>query len=110
MQDPKPAPQVRKKKKKKKGKKVGQIKAVGEGLEGFVDWVDPIVSELTEEREDDMSNLTVGFFARMCKWAISAKGETTLGSEVPGDKSMKRSGPYEVAQKSPTVITMDSLE
>ena len=31
-------------------------------------------------------------------------------SEVPCDKHSKRSGPDEKAQKSPTVITVDSLE
>ena len=30
-----------------------------------MDWVDPISSELTEEKEDDMSNLAVGFAAWM---------------------------------------------
>ena len=38
-------------------KKVGQIKATGTGLEGFVDLVDPISSEPAEERDDDMSSL-----------------------------------------------------
>ena len=37
VQDPKSAPQAVKKKKGKKGKKVGQVKATGAGLEGFVD-------------------------------------------------------------------------
>ena len=36
------------------------------GLEGFVDWVDPISSELVEGREDDMSNFDAGFVAWMC--------------------------------------------
>ena len=36
MQDPKPVPQEAKKNKKKK--KIGQAKAAGTGLEGFVDW------------------------------------------------------------------------
>ena len=35
----------------KKAKKVGQIKAVGAGLEGFEDWVDLISSEPVEGRE-----------------------------------------------------------
>ena len=46
-----------KKKKGKRGKKVGQVKDTGAGLEGFVDRVDPIASEPVEEREDDMSSL-----------------------------------------------------
>ena len=65
-QDSRPAPQAAKKKKK------GKIKAAGVGLEGFLDWVDPNASDLTEEKEDDMSSLTVGFFARMHKRAMSA--------------------------------------
>ena len=55
-QDSQPAPQATKKK-RKKAKKVGQIKAIGAGLEGSVDWVDPISSEPAEEREEDMSSL-----------------------------------------------------
>ena len=31
-----------KKKKSKKGKKVGRVKAMGIGLEDFLDWADPI--------------------------------------------------------------------
>ena len=34
-----------------------------------VEWVDPISSEPTEEREDDMSNLAAGFSTRMCPQA-----------------------------------------
>ena len=34
--------------------------------------MDPIVSELAKEREDDMSNLLVGFSAQMCKQVASA--------------------------------------
>ena len=64
--------------KKKKAKKGGQTKAVGAGLEGFVDWTNPTASEPTEKREDDMSSLTAGFAARMCKRATSTQGETTL--------------------------------
>ena len=78
---PKAAPQATEKKKRKKAKKVGQIKAADAGLDGFVDWVDPISSEPAEEREGDMSCLVVGFYARMRKWAGSAQGETTPGFE-----------------------------
>ena len=60
------------KRKRKKAKKVGQIKAVSIGLEGFMDWVDLISSEPVEEREDDMSILDARFVARMRKQAISA--------------------------------------
>ena len=52
VQDPKPAPQAAKEKKKKK---VERVKAVGEGLEGFVDWGEPTASEPAKEKEDDMS-------------------------------------------------------
>ena len=37
-----------------------------------MDWVDPIVSESAEEREDDMSNLVVGFSSWIRKQATSA--------------------------------------
>ena len=69
------------KKKRKKTKKVGQAKAVGAELEGFVDWVDPISSEPTEEREEDMSSLATGFTSRMHKRVESAQRKTTFGSE-----------------------------
>ena len=52
---------------KKKKKKVGQVKATSEGLEGFVDWTDPTVSKSAEEIEAKMSSFTVGFAARMHK-------------------------------------------
>ena len=32
-----------------------------------MDWTDPIVSESTEEREAEMSSLTIGFVAWICK-------------------------------------------
>ena len=57
-----------------------------------MDRVDPIASDPTEEREDDMSSLVAGFSARMRKRAASAQGKTTPGFEVPGRKSPKRSG------------------
>ena len=98
------------KKKKKKRKRVRQIKDADVGLEGFMNWVDLIVSESTEEREDDMSNLTAELVAWMCKRATSTQGETTPGSKVPGGKRLKRFGLDEEVQKSPAVITVDSLE
>ena len=91
-------------------KKKGRIKAVGAGLEGFVEWVDSIASDPAKEREDDMSSLAVGFAAEKCKRAASAQGETIPGSKVYGRKCSRRSGPHEEAQKSSTVINMDSLE
>ena len=82
VQDPKPAPQVEKKKK-------GKIKATDAGLEGFVEWVDSIASDSAEERKDDLSNLTARFASRMRKQAASAQGDTTPGSEVSGEKCSK---------------------
>ena len=65
-----------KKKRRKKEKKLGKAKAAGEGLEGFVDWVDLITSEpikeRDDERDDEMSSLAVGFIVRMHKQAASA--------------------------------------
>ena len=58
------------KKKRKKVKRARQTKDLSEGLEGFLDWVDPSSIEPTEEGE--MSNLIVGFAARMCKWDVRA--------------------------------------
>ena len=58
--------------KRKKAKKVGQIKVAGAGLEGFMNWVDPISSEPTKKREADMSNFAAIFFTWMCpqaKWS-----------------------------------------
>ena len=82
--------------------KVGQVKPVGTGLEGFVGWVNlptretqgdrpapQTASEPAEESEQDMFSLTVGFVVRMRKRVTSAQGETTPGSEVPGGKHPK---------------------
>ena len=111
-----------KKKKRMKGKKVGQAKFPGAGLEGFVNWVNPspptgeirgvhLVSQIpSEPAEVDMSSLVTGFAAPMRKRVASAQGETTPDSDVPGGKRPKWSGPDEEAQKSPTVITVDSSE
>ena len=57
-QDSQPVPQAVK---RNKAKNVGHIKAIDVGLKGFMDLVDPISSESTEGREDDMSNLAIGF-------------------------------------------------
>ena len=69
-----------------------------------------IASELAEESGDNMSSLDVGFAARMRKRVASDQRETTLGSEVPGDKRPKQSGLNEAFQKFPVVITLNSLE
>ena len=45
-------------KNKKKKKKKGNILVVSVGLKGFVDWVDPTVSDPVEKREDNMSSLS----------------------------------------------------
>ena len=55
--------------------------------------MDPTANELAKEREDGISSLAVGFVVWMCKRAASSYGETTPGSEVPGSKSLKWSGP-----------------
>ena len=85
------------------------------GLEGFVDWVNSIpptgetqgvrpiphiAKDTTKKRNDNMSNLVVGFASWMCKRATSTQEETTPGSEVPGDKSPKRLGLDEDVQNS----------
>ena len=58
-----------------------------------MDLVDPKASDLDEEREDNMSSLVVGFPVRMLKRAMSAQGETTLGSKVFGRKRPKQFSP-----------------
>ena len=52
---------------RKKKKKTKQSKAVGAGLEGFVDLMNPRVSESAEEEKVEMSCLVSGFAARMSK-------------------------------------------
>ena len=42
-----------------KEKEDRQDKVVSEGLEGFVDWMYPTVNESAEEREAEMSSLTM---------------------------------------------------
>ena len=104
MQDPKPVPKVMKKKKKK----IEKAKATDERLEGFVNWTNLGVSESTKEEEAEMSGLVSGFTARMRKRAASAHGETALGAGVPGEKRPKLTDLDEEAQKSLTIINMDS--
>ena len=72
--------------------------------------MDPLVGDLAKEREEDMSSLTAGFASRMHKRAMSTQRETTPDSIIYGEKNPKRSGPDEEAQKSPSVIIMDSIE
>ena len=93
---------------KKKKRKTEHIKVTSVGLEGFVDWTDPIINESTEEMEAEMSSLAVGFAARMLKQAASAQGETTLGSDGLDEKRFKQSSSVEEVQISPTVIYVDS--
>ena len=50
--------------KTKKKKKTGQAKAANAGLEGFVDWMNPGVSESTEEEKAEMSVLVLDFAAK----------------------------------------------
>ena len=75
-----------------------------------MDWVDPISSELVEEREGDMSSLAYGFSAHMCKRVASPQRETTPCSEASEGKSPKRSGLDEEAHKGLKIIVVDSLE
>ena len=75
-----------------------------------MDWTNPRVRKLAEEEEVEMSGLVSGFVARMRKRAASAQGETSLGSEVLGGKRPKLSSPNKEAQKSPTVINVDSSD
>ena len=87
-----------------KKKKKGKIIDAGEGLEGFMDWVDLKSSDSTKEMEDDMSSFAVGFSAQMCKRVMSAQGENTPDYEVFGEKCPKRSGLDEEAQRSKTIL------
>ena len=57
--------------KRKKKKKTGQAKAVGVGLEGFVDWTNLRVNESAEE-EAEMSGLVSVFAAMMRKRVASS--------------------------------------
>ena len=73
-------------------------------------WTNLGVSKSVEEEEAEMSSLVSGFATRMHKQEATAKGETTLGAEVPGKKRPKLTDPDEEAQKSLTIINMDSLD
>ena len=96
------------------------MKATCEGLEGFVDWTNPGISESAEEEEAEMSGLVSSFAVMMCKRVASAQGETALGAKTSGDKRLKltdldekaqkMTGLDEEAQRSPSVINVDSLD
>ena len=81
------------------------IKAVGEGLKGFVDLTDPNVSESAE-----MSCLIARFATRMRKRATNTQGEATHGSDGSDGKHSRWSSSEEEAKKSPMVISVDSPE
>ena len=57
-----------------------------------------------------MSSLVARFATRMYKRAASGQRETNSSSEGPYDKQPKQSSPDREVQKSPAVITVDSLE
>ena len=75
-----------------------------------MDWTNPRVSESVEEEEAVMSGLVSGFVERMRKRGASAQGEIALGYELPCGKHSKLSDPDEEAQKSSTVINVDSID
>ena len=83
--------------KRKKKKKTGQAKAANAGLEGFVDWTNPRVSESTEEEKAEMSVLVFNFSSRICKRVSSAQGLIAPGTEVPSGKRPKLTSPDEEA-------------
>ena len=69
-----------------------------------MDWTSIIASELAKEEE--MSNLVVGFAVRMCNQAMGSEGETT---PISGGKRSRLSSPNEQAQKDRAIILVDSL-
>ena len=91
------------KKKKENRTRAWQTKAVGPGLEDFVDWMSIIASEPAEEEE--MSSLVVGFSVRMRKRATGSKGETTPRS---GGKRSRQSFLDDEVQTDWAIISMDS--
>ena len=90
------------KKKKENRTRARQIKAVGTGLEGSMDWTCIISSELIEEEE--MSSLVVGFAAQMRKPTVGSKDETTPKSY---GKRSKWSSLDEEARKDWAIILAD---
>ena len=79
------------------------MKVTGARLEGFVNWVGIIASELVEEEE--MSRLVVGFAARVRKRATFLEGESI---PISDGKHLKRFSPDEEAQKDWAIILVDS--
>ena len=75
-----------------------------------MDWTDPTVSELVEEREAKMSSIAARFAVQMRKQATNAQGKATPGSEGPNNKDSRQSGLEEEAQKNLAVIVVDSPE
>ena len=65
VQDPKPTPQVVKKKSE-------QVKAANDELEGFVEWTNMVVRQSIEEREVEMYGLVTRFATWMRKRATNA--------------------------------------
>ena len=92
-QSPRPAPQPEKRKKGDRNR-ARQTKVAGARLEGFVDWVGIISSELAEEEE--MFRLIAGFAGRMRKRARGSEGEST---PISDRKRPKQSSPDEDAKK-----------
>ena len=66
------------------------------------------VRESAKEEEVKMSGLIFDFAVRMRKNESSAQGLIAPGFEVPGGKRIMLTGLNEEAQKSPTVINVDS--
>ena len=56
-----------------------------------MDWINSVVSQLTEEKKAEMSGLVAGFATRMCKRAANAQKGTTPGLEVPSCKRSRAS-------------------
>ena len=73
-----------------------------------MNWTNPGVSKSAKKEEVEIAGLISGFSARMRKRAASTKGETAPSYEAPSGKRPKLSGLDEQAQKSPTVINVDS--
>ena len=94
------------------------MKAIDEGLEGFVDWTNSKISKSDEKEEVEMFGLFSGFAARMRKQAASAQGEISPSAEAYGEKhpkligsdeeAQKMIGPNEEAQRSLPIINVDS--
>ena len=105
MQDPKNALQAVIKKKKKFEK----VKVVGEGMEGFIEWTNPEVSQSVEERDAEMFGLVAGFAIRMHKRAANAREGTTPDLEVLGDKRSRPSR-FDEVQVDSAMIVVDTSD